>query len=63
MMNKHVIMATQELWRQQAEAARQEAENLPFGKRREGLVREARWLRTASQVDQWLSSSELQPPK
>jgi hypothetical protein len=63
MMNKHVIMATQELWRQQAEAARQEAENLPFGKRREGLVREARRLRTASQVDQWLSSSELQPPK
>jgi hypothetical protein len=37
MMNKHVIMATQELWRQQAEAARQEAENLPFGKRREAL--------------------------
>jgi hypothetical protein len=63
MMNKHVIMATQELWRQQAEAARQEAENLPVGKRREGLVREARRLRTASQVDQWLSSSELQPPK
>jgi hypothetical protein len=63
MMNKHVIMATQELWRQQAEAARQEAKNLPFGKRREGLVREARRLRTASQVDQWLSSSELQPPK
>lgn len=62
-MNKHVIMATQERWRQQAEAARQEAENLPFGKRREGLVREARRLRTASQVDQWLSSSELQPPK
>jgi hypothetical protein len=51
MMNKHVIMATQELWRQQVEAARQEAENLPFGKRREGLVREARRLRTASQVD------------
>ena len=63
MMNKHVIMATQERWRQQAEAARQEAENLPFGKRREGLVREARRLRTASQIDQWLSSSELQPPK
>jgi hypothetical protein len=35
---------------------------LPFGKRREALVREARRLRTASQIHQWLSSRELQPP-
>lgn len=37
--------------------------SLPFSQRREALVREARRLRTASQIDQWLSSSELQPPK
>jgi hypothetical protein len=63
MMNMKIIVATEERWRQQAEAVQQEAENLPFGKRREGLVREARRLRTASQIDQWLTSSELQPPK
>jgi hypothetical protein len=62
-MNKFTLSATEEQWRQQAEAARQEAEQLPFGRRREVLVREARRLRTASQIDQWLSSSELQPPK
>jgi hypothetical protein len=58
MMNMQIIVAT----RQQAEAVQQQAENLPFGKRREALVREARRLRTAAQIDQWLSSRELQPP-
>jgi hypothetical protein len=62
-MNKFTISATKERWRQQAEAARQEAETLPFGKQREALVGEARRLRTASQIDQWLSSPELQPPR
>jgi hypothetical protein len=63
MMNMRIIVATEERWRQQAVAAQQQAENLPFGKRREALVREARRLRTASQINQWLSSRELQPPK
>jgi len=63
MMNRQIIVATEERWRQQADAAQQEAEKLPFSKQREALVREARRLRTASQIDQWLSSSELQPPK
>jgi cell division protein FtsB len=62
MMNKFMIAATEERWRQEAEAVRQEAENEPLGRRREALVREARRLRTASQIDQWLSSPELQPP-
>jgi hypothetical protein len=62
MVNVLTIAATEEGWRQQAEALRQEAENLPFGKRRDALVREARRLRTASQIDHWLSSRELQPP-
>jgi len=63
MMNKQIIVATEKQWRQQAEAARQEAELLSFGKRREALVREARRLRTASQIGRWLSSPELQPPR
>jgi hypothetical protein len=62
MVNVLTIAATEEQWRRQAEAAQQEAENLPFGRRREALVREARRLRTASQVDRWFSSAELQPP-
>jgi hypothetical protein len=61
-MNKFTIASTEEQWRQQAEAARQEAENLPFGKRREALVRRARQLRTASEIDRWLLSPELQRP-
>lgn len=63
MMNKFTVAATKEHWRQQAEALQREAENLPFGRRRETLVREARRLQTASLIDQWLSSSELQPPR
>jgi hypothetical protein len=50
-------------WRQQSEAAKAEAEQLPHGKEREALVRKARQLRTASQINGWLSSPELQPPK
>jgi hypothetical protein len=53
----------EEKWRQQSEAARQEAEKLPSGKQRAALVRKARQLQTASQIEQWLSSPELQPPK
>ncbi len=45
-MNKFTIASAEEQWRQQAEAARQEAENLPFGERREALVRKARQLRS-----------------
>ena len=62
MMNMQIIVATEERWRRQAEALQREAENQPFGRRREALLREARRLRTASQIDQWLSSAELQPP-
>jgi hypothetical protein len=54
---------TVEEWRQQSEAAREEAEKLPSGKQREALVRKARQLQTASQIEQWLSSPELQPPR
>ncbi|HEY8671939.1 MAG TPA: hypothetical protein VIL63_13930 [Terriglobales bacterium] len=53
----------QEKWRQLSEAAKAEAEKLPYGKERDALVRKARQLQTASQINQWLSSPELQPPK
>jgi hypothetical protein len=53
----------EENWRQQSEAARQEAEKLPNGEQRDALVRKARQLQIASQIEQWLSSPELQPPR
>ena len=53
----------EEKWLQQLEAARQETEKLPYGKQRDVLVRKTRQLQIASQIEQWLSSSELQPPR
>jgi hypothetical protein len=50
-------------WHQQSEEAEREAEKLPHGKERDALVRKARQLKTASQIDQWLSSPELRPPE
>jgi hypothetical protein len=48
---------------QQSEEAKSEAEKLPYSKEREALVRKARQLETASQVDRWISSPAWQPPK
>jgi len=53
----------EEKWYQQSEAAKIEAERLPYGKERDALVRKARQLQTASQINQWLSSPELKPPE
>jgi hypothetical protein len=50
-------------WHLQSEEAKREAEKLPHGKERDALVRKARQLETASQIDQWLSSPELRPPE
>jgi len=50
-------------WLQQSEAAKAEAQKLPYGRDRDLLVREARQLQTASQINQWLSSPELKPPE
>ena len=50
-------------WHQQSEEAKNEAEKLPPGKEREALERRARQLHTASQINEWLSSAELRPPK
>ena len=53
----------EEKWRAMAEAARNEAQKLPDGKDREALERKARQLQRASEINQWLSSNELKPPK
>jgi hypothetical protein len=53
----------EEKWHRQSEEAKNEAEKLPYGKERDLLVRKARQLQTASQINQWLSSPELKPPQ
>ena len=55
-------IAIEQKWHQQSEGAKNEAEKLPEGKEREALVRKARQLHTASQINEWLSSPGLQPP-
>jgi hypothetical protein len=54
---------TEQKWREQSEGAKREAKTLPYGKQREHLLRMARQLQTASQINEWLSSPALQPPK
>jgi hypothetical protein len=58
-----ICKIVEEKWRQQSETIRQEAEKLPYGEQRDALVRKARQLEIASQIEQWLSSPELQPPR
>jgi hypothetical protein len=53
----------EEKWHQQSEAAKTEAEKLPYGKERDHLLRKARRLQTASQINAWLSSPELSAPR
>jgi hypothetical protein len=53
----------EEKWRQQSAAAKDEAQNLPRGRERDALLKKARQLQTASQMNQWLSSPELKPPE
>jgi integrase len=38
-------------------------QELPHGKERDALIKKARQLQTASQINQWLSSPELKPPE
>jgi len=53
----------EESWRHQSQAAKAQAEKLPYGKECDALARKARQLETASQINQWLSSPGLSPPK
>jgi hypothetical protein len=50
-------------WQEQAETFEIEAERLPYGQERETLERRARQLKIAIQLNQWISSPGLQPPK
>jgi hypothetical protein len=56
-------LSLEEKWHEQAESFKREAEKLPYGKEREGLLRKARQLETASHVNQWISSPGLSPPR
>ena len=56
-------LTLEQKWHQQSEEAKRDAEKLPYGKERDALVRRARQLDTASQINRWLSSPALQPPK
>jgi hypothetical protein len=60
MRNKITI---EQKWRQESEAYKNEAQKLPYGRERDALLRKARQLETASQINQWLSSPELRPPE
>jgi hypothetical protein len=59
-MTKKITL--EQKWRKLSEAAKKEAETLPHGNEREALLKKARQLETASQIDQWISSPALQPP-
>jgi hypothetical protein len=49
---------------EQARQIRTQAEQLPHGsKERESLMRKARQADTASHLNEWLNSPELQPPE
>ncbi len=50
-------------WHDQAEAYKQDAAQLPYGRERDELLRKARQLETASHVNEWLSSPGLTPPR
>ena len=50
-------------WLEQSEAAKDEAAKLPYGKMKNQLLQKARQLQTASQINHWLSSPGLQPPR
>jgi hypothetical protein len=56
-------MGRKKSWHEQVEALRAEAEKLPYGKEREALETKARQLEVAANINQWLSSPGLQPPK
>jgi hypothetical protein len=48
---------------EEADRLRSEAKGTPTGIEREELIRRARRAETAAQMNQWLTSPGLQPPK
>jgi hypothetical protein len=55
-------LSIEQKWHEQGEAFKQEAAQLPYGKERDELLRKARQLETASQINKWVSSPGLTPP-
>jgi hypothetical protein len=55
-------LSIEQKWHEQGEAFKQEAAQLPHGKERDELLRKARQLETASHINEWISSSGLNPP-
>ena len=53
----------QQRLREQAEAFKRQAEKLPYGREREELLLKARQLETASNINAWVSSPGLSPPR
>ncbi len=45
-----------------AKDVRAQAAKLPHGPERDALIRKARQAETATHLDEWASSQELQPP-
>jgi len=54
--------STEQKWREQSEAAREEAAKLPYGKLKNQQLQKARQLQTASQLSLLLSSPGLRAP-
>jgi hypothetical protein len=46
----------------EAQKLKLKAENLPFGKERDELIRKSRQAATAALLNEWLSSPGLKPP-
>jgi hypothetical protein len=59
---KHILSFPDRLT-QEAERWRAEAERLPPGAERQELERKAQQAEAAAQLDEWLRSPGLQPPK
>ena len=47
----------------EAVSMREKADETPFGRERDELLRKARQIDTAAHIDEWLSSPGLQPPR
>jgi hypothetical protein len=59
---KHILTFPERL-SAEAMRLREQAETMPRGNERDGLLRKARQAETASHIDEWLSSPGLQSPK